>query len=130
MGFLSIVFIIVFLTLYQRYFPVQGVKELRKRTNDLNSKSDVIFLDTRDYQTSSKEKIDGNTFCIPLPYLKRHYVHLPIDKDLIVINSDRTESYLSIRLLRKKGFRVVGYFLPGKKKKEEYRYGIQCSNEK
>ncbi|QTN00264.1 hypothetical protein ERJ70_13735 [Sediminibacillus dalangtanensis] len=49
---------------------------MRKRTNDLNSKSGVIFLDTRDYQTSSKDKMEGNNFCIPLPKLKRHYDNL------------------------------------------------------
>lgn len=129
MSFLMIIISISLLVLYQRYIPIWGIKELSGRTTGLFSRKDVVFLDTRDYQTSCKDKM-GDAHCLPLSYLKRHYADLPIDKDIIVIASDQIESNLSIRFLTKKNFRVVGYYLPNKIKKGDHHYGVQCSNEK
>ncbi len=125
----SILLFILVIIFYQRYVPVWGMKEVEEKTARFYYNNDVLFIDTRDYQISYKDKQE-DALCIPLPYLHRHYVKIPIDRDLMVIASDRLECNLSIRYLRKKGFHVIGYYMPNNMKKGEYYYGIQCTNDK
>ncbi|MCA0971288.1 sulfurtransferase [Halobacillus litoralis] len=106
MGFVALGFGIIALAYFlYRYMPVLGVKPL-----DIDEwTEDVVLLDARDYQTSSRDRVEG-AYCIPLSYLNRHYQDLP-DQEIVLIVRDQVEKNLSTRLLRKKGFHVVGYTL-------------------
>ncbi|MEC5424858.1 hypothetical protein QGM71_15335 [Virgibacillus sp. C22-A2] len=116
MNVLIIIFIgFSFLFLYKRYMPVWGMVKY-DLTYTHYSKEDVIILDIRDYQTSCRETKDG-TFCIPLPYLNRHFTDLP-DKAIILVASSHVEKNLSARILKNKGMRVIGYHLTTDERKE------------
>ncbi|MFZ3578489.1 rhodanese-like domain-containing protein [Virgibacillus sp. DJP39] len=113
---------IFLLFLYQRHVPVIGIVKL-----DLSYLScfeeDVVIVDTRDYQTSFRGASD-NTYCLPLPYLKRHFRDLP-NKKVVIIASNNVERNLSARILQRKGIRIVGYCLAKKNErsnKNEIRY--------
>ncbi len=72
-------------------------------------KDDIILVDTRDYQTSTRHTLE-KAYCLPLPYLNRHFHDLP-HKDIVIIAADHVEKNLSARILRKHGHRVIGYYL-------------------
>ncbi|MFZ3578329.1 hypothetical protein [Virgibacillus sp. DJP39] len=129
MYFLVIITFFILMVLYRRHMPVWGIGELREISNVLYDRVDVVILDIRDYQTSIKNQI-VNAYCLPLPYLNRHYTDLPIEKDIIVVASDQVEVNLGARFLRKKGYNVVGFYLPSQVRKDSYNYGVQCANEK
>lgn len=95
--------ILMLLFFMNRYWPVHGVK--RMDVNEIGQ--DTILLDARDYQTSSRDRV-GDAYCIPLSYLNRHHTDLP-NKKVVLIVSDQVERNLCTRLLRKKGYEVIGY---------------------
>lgn len=95
--------VLSFLFFLNRYIPVSGVRPLEIDEWD----EGVVVLDARDYQTSSRDKVEG-AHCIPLSYLNRHHRDLP-GGDVVLIVRDPVEKNLCTRLLRKKGYRVVGY---------------------
>ncbi|TGB02856.1 hypothetical protein [Halobacillus salinus] len=95
----------VLLFFLNRYMPVTGVKPLQIEEWD----DEVVLLDARDYQTSSRDIVQ-DAYCIPLSYLNRHHRDLP-DKEIVLIVRDHVEKNLCTRLLRRKGYRVVGYTL-------------------
>jgi hypothetical protein len=97
--------ILTLLFFMNRYVPVHGVKEM-----DIDHASgDTVILDTRDYQTSNKDAVD-EAYCIPLSYLNRHHTDLP-NKKVILIVEDHVEKNLCTRLLRRKGYEVIGYMM-------------------
>ncbi|WP_143060112.1 hypothetical protein [Salinibacillus kushneri] len=103
---IAIIIIILSWFFYRRHIPVQGVREI-----DLQSltKEDVAIVDTRDFQSSSRNSIN-QAFCMPLSYLKRHYHEIP-EKDVIIVAEDRIEKNLSARILKGRGIQVIGYVL-------------------
>ncbi len=112
---------ISFVYLYRRYLPVSGVTLIQ-----IDEESDVlkelIIIDTRDYLTSSRDPLPS-AYCMPLPYLNRHYKELP-DQGMIIFASDYVEKNLSARILRSKGKRVAGYCLVSNLERND-RIGIQ-----
>ncbi|MYL32193.1 rhodanese-like domain-containing protein [Pontibacillus yanchengensis] len=122
-----IVFGITALVLFfvmRRYVPVAGVDKINVRDVEATYE-EVIMVDTRAYQTSAIEA-NQEAFCIPLPYLNRHYTDIP-DKDVVLISTDSIEKNLATRLLRKKGYNVVGYTIP---EEGGCCYALRCASEK
>lgn len=87
-----------------RNFPILGLHYINKKELDLTT---LIKVDVRDYNESYKNPVKG-AINVPVAYLKRYYLEIP-SKDLIVVASNRLEKNVGIRLLRTKGFKVVGY---------------------
>lgn len=97
--------IILFAQLYQRYFPVVGVKCMHPE----KVSTDTILLDIRDYNDAYKLEADRKEN-IPLPYLKRFSDEIK-GKNIVVISSDIVGKNLCVRLLKKKGFDIKGYYI-------------------
>ncbi|KGP74323.1 hypothetical protein [Pontibacillus yanchengensis] len=115
---------LVLFFLMRRYFPVAGVNKINVRDVEATHE-DVIMVDTRAYQTSAIEA-NQEAFCIPLPYLNRHYRDIP-NKDVVLISTDQVEKNLATRLLRKKGYNIVGYTIP---EQGGCCYALRCASEK
>ncbi|MFC4558509.1 hypothetical protein ACFO3D_09835 [Virgibacillus kekensis] len=108
----AIVILISFFSLkflYRRYIPVRGVWKIELSNVAVQNDSQVTIVDTRSYQTSFKDAIE-QAYCLPLAYLNRHFRDIP-NKDVIIVASDHVDKNLSIRLLKRKGIQVVGYYL-------------------
>lgn len=104
MSFLyAALFVLFFVYLYRRYVPVCGVP-CTKLTNP-----DSIMVDLRDYPLAAKNPILG-AISIPIAYLNRYNTEITGIK-VHVIASNQLEKNIGIRLLRKKGFNVIGYML-------------------
>lgn len=95
--------------LYRRYVPVRGVWKIELSEVAVKHDSRVTIVDTRSYQISFKNAIE-QAYCLPLAYLNRHFRYIP-NKDVIIVASDYVDKNLSIRLLKRKGIQVVGYYL-------------------
>jgi hypothetical protein len=91
--------------LFERYFPVFSVAYIPRE--EIETKSTII--DLRDYNQSSKFSIPG-AINIPVAYLNRFSTDIP-NRKLYIIASNNLEKNVGIRLLRKKGFQVIGYTL-------------------
>ncbi|MBU9714193.1 hypothetical protein [Evansella tamaricis] len=98
------------IVVFQRYFPVRGVKMVNPQTIN----NDVTVLDIRDYNEAYKNENKG-IVNIPLPYLNRFYSEINGEK-ILVLSSDSVGKNLSVRFLRKKGFKIEGYYIMHDKK--------------
>ncbi|WP_057773523.1 rhodanese-like domain-containing protein [Cytobacillus dafuensis] len=101
-------------TFFLRYFPVGNVK--CKDLYNIN-KDSLTILDVRDYNLSYNDPIQGAKN-IPVAYLKRNYAEIP-SLSVHIIAADHLEKNISIRFLRKRGFKITGYTLTGCKCKEK-----------
>ncbi|MBU9722595.1 MULTISPECIES: sulfurtransferase [Bacillaceae] len=106
-------FMILSAQLYQRYFPVYGVKCIHPE----KVSKDTILLDIRDYNVAYKLEAASKEN-IPLPYLKRFSDEIK-GKKIVVISSDLAGKNLCVRYLRKKGFDVRGYYILGESDKSK-----------
>lgn len=106
MIYLTLASIVILIILYKRYFPVLGVKCYPLGELDLKK---MKILDIREYNESYKNPIEGS-LNIPLGYLKRNIHEIP-HKDLHLVVTSILEKNVGIRVLRQKGYRVVGYSL-------------------
>lgn len=97
--------VIVFANVIWRYIPVRGVKCKNERLIPQS----VIRIDMRDYNVAAKDSIP-NTVNIPFAYIKRYFQEIE-SKKVFIYAEDNLEKNVSIRFLRKKGFKVVGYKL-------------------
>jgi rhodanese-related sulfurtransferase len=97
-------FLLVFL--YTRYFPVKGVKCCQ--LSNLEGIG-IQIVDVRDYNYSYKDPI-LRAINIPVAYLKRNYHEIP-RISVHIVAADPLEKNVSIRFLRKHGFKVAGYTL-------------------
>ncbi|MFQ3543934.1 hypothetical protein Q7A53_07595 [Halobacillus rhizosphaerae] len=118
---IGIIVTVSFVYLYRRYLPVPGVNPINIYEEN-ESLEGLVIVDTRDYQTSSRDKIPS-AYCMPLPYLNRHYNELP-DQGIIIFAADYVEKNLSARILRSKGKCIAGYCLAGNLERND-RIGIQ-----
>ncbi|PLR76297.1 sulfurtransferase [Bacillus sp. V3-13] len=100
-------FSILFLFIYRRYFPVYGVpcKDIKI---EHGNKIEVI-LDLRDYNVAAKDPVNG-ALNIPIAYLNRSFQEVP-RKEVHILASDKLEKNIGVRILRQKGFKVIGYAL-------------------
>ncbi|QHE51245.1 hypothetical protein [Pontibacillus sp. HMF3514] len=102
--------LLIMYTIYvltQRYLPVFQASYI----DDFNqTDSDLSVIDLRDYIDSSHSPIQG-AIDIPLAYLKRHSTQIPNQK-VMVIASDSVEKNIGVRVLKRKGFEVVGFYYP------------------
>jgi rhodanese-related sulfurtransferase len=89
--------------IFRRYFPILGLK--CKKWDEFDIKN-IHVIDVRDYNESYKEPIPG-AINIPIAYLNRYYLEIP-NVDLYIVASDKIEKNIGTRMLRKKGFQVIG----------------------
>lgn len=99
-------FIFIGYLIFKRVFPILGLQQINKKDMELST---FPVVDIRDYNVSYKNPIPG-AINIPVAYLNRFYNGIP-HHDLIVVASNRLEKNVGIRLLRQKGFKIVGYTL-------------------
>lgn len=98
--------------LLSRYYPVYGLRDIDKKEIEINNQ---FVIDIRDYNEAYKDTVyPGKN--IPIAYLKRYYSEIP-NKDLVVVASNCMERNVGVRILRKKGFNVIGYTIPFQKEK-------------
>ena len=122
MIYLIVASIVLLVMLYKRYFPVLGVKYYPLEELDL---SKLKILDVRDYNESYKDPIEGS-LNIPFGYLKRNINEIP-NRDLHLVVSSLLEKNVGARVLRQKGFRVVGYsFVSNKLKESHFEIKVNC----
>jgi rhodanese-related sulfurtransferase len=93
--------------IFQRYAPVYGVPCIDIENEVLREK--VVLLDVRDYNIAANKPVEG-VFHLPHAYLKRHYEEIK-GKEIVVVVSDRLLLNLSVRFLRRKGFKIVGCYM-------------------
>ncbi|AZU61627.1 hypothetical protein CHR53_10260 [Neobacillus mesonae] len=106
MIFLILITLIISFILYRRYFPVLGVRFINLKNLEVGK---IKIIDIRDYHESFKDPVNGS-INIPIAYLNRNINQIPND-ELFVVSSSSLEKNIGIRLLRQKGFRVVGYII-------------------
>jgi len=100
---------------YVRYVPVTGVQFSRVTDFDPHS---IQVVDIREYNQSYKHPIP-KSINIPIAYLKRNFQEIG-SRRIHVIASDHLEKNMGIRLLRKKGFKVISYtILNGNEKQKQ-----------
>lgn len=122
MIYLILASIVLLVMLYKRYFPVLGIKYYSLEDLDL---SKLKILDVRDYNESYKNPIVGS-LNIPLGYLKRNINEIP-HRDLHLVVSSLLEKNVGARVLRQKGFRVVGYsFVSNEFKESHFQIKVNC----
>lgn len=101
--FITSIIVLTFIFIYNRYFPVRGIRCSKMPEQEL-SKIDVV--DLRDYNESYKDPIPG-AMNIPIAYLNRYYMEIQ-HKNIHVIASDKMQRNFGIRVLKQKGFQVTG----------------------
>jgi rhodanese-related sulfurtransferase len=122
MIYLILASIVMIFILYKRYFPVLGVKCYQIGDLDLTK---MKVLDVRDYNESYKNPIQGS-LNIPLGYLKRNIHEIP-QRDLHLVVSSLLEKNVGVRVLRQKGYRVVGYSIVSNElKKSHLEIKVNC----
>ncbi|WNS74917.1 hypothetical protein RRV45_18850 [Bacillus sp. DTU_2020_1000418_1_SI_GHA_SEK_038] len=92
--------------MYIRYCPVGNVKCTKTVNHPIDS---IEIVDVRDYNQSYRDPIPG-AINIPFAYMKRRYTDIS-GNDIHVIASDYLEKNMSIRFLRKRGYKIIGYTL-------------------
>lgn len=108
-----VVFSLFILFMLYRYVPASHVQKMDVSLTAIE-KGDMVAVDTRDYQTSSRDAYE-KSYCLPLAYLERHHRDLPTNRPVVLVCSDEVEKNLATRLLRRKGYKVIGYTVPSQK---------------
>jgi rhodanese-related sulfurtransferase len=103
---ISMFILMFFIIMYNRYIPVKGVQ--CSRTLNVEESS-IKIVDVRNYNQSYKDTI-VEAINIPVAYLKRNYHEISSMK-IHVVASNHLEKNISIRFLKKRGFKVTGYTL-------------------
>ncbi|MBM7571600.1 sulfurtransferase [Aquibacillus albus] len=106
---------VILYVMYLRYFPIKGIPCIDISSDQLEKTK--TKLDIRDYNTSSKQEVDGS-IVMPIAYLRRYHHEIP-SKEVHVIAADKMEKNLAIRFLRNKGFKVISYTLTNCKCKKK-----------
>jgi rhodanese-related sulfurtransferase len=110
----SIIGAVIIVSIYQRYIPVIGISSVQ----NVPDHGELVLLDIRDYQTSSKEVIP-NSVNLPYAYLKRYYKEIP-KKKLLIIASDSIEKNLAIRFLKKRKFSIYGFIILDENRRDKH----------
>jgi hypothetical protein len=102
--------LLIFLTLllgsfplFKRYYPIRHIPYYR--LNQCLPKEGTALLDVRDYNDSCHCEIPGANN-LPIPYINRHIKDIPYNQIHLVASSS-LEKNVGIRMLRKKGFKMV-----------------------
>jgi rhodanese-related sulfurtransferase len=98
-----LIIVIIASITFKRYFPVLGLNCMKWGELDIKNRN---VIDLRDYHDSFKEPIPG-AINIPIAYLNRYYSEIP-NADLYIVASDSVKKNIGARILRKKGFRIIG----------------------
>ncbi|KAB2334811.1 hypothetical protein F7731_13700 [Cytobacillus depressus] len=102
----TVILCIILAAMYIRYFPAGNVKCAKTLSHPIDS---IVIVDVRDYNQSYNDPIQG-AINIPFAYMKRRYSDIS-HKNIHIIASDYLEKNMSIRFLRKRGFKIIGYTL-------------------
>lgn len=122
MIYLILASIVILVILYERYVPVLNVKCYQLEELDLTK---LKILDVRDYNESYKNPIEG-ALNIPLGYLKRNINEVP-HSDLHLVVSSLLDKNVGARVLKQKGYRVVGYsFVNDKSSESHLEIKVNC----
>lgn len=103
---ISVLICLIFGMIFIRYLPIWHVKCID--SIKLN-KGSIQIIDVRDYNESYKSPVP-NALNIPIAYLRRSYNEIEAI-EIYIVASNNLEKNISIRFLRKKGFKIVGYAL-------------------
>ncbi|HEY4554589.1 MAG TPA: hypothetical protein VIG80_15455 [Bacillaceae bacterium] len=114
----AVLFTMAAVSFYIRYIPVAKVRCLEEIVQESSS---MEVLDVRDYNLSYRNPVPGS-LNIPVAYLKRHLHELP-KTNIVVAASTVLEKNLSIRLLRIRGYKVIGYTYTDCSCREEKKAG-------
>ncbi|MGD6801750.1 hypothetical protein FZC79_11620 [Rossellomorea vietnamensis] len=115
----------IMVALYNRYFPVRGVQCSTEIPTETES---ILILDVRDYNQSSANPIP-HAVNLPVAYINRNWDDVAATR-IHVAASTPLEKNMSIRMLKRKGYKVAGYTLtekqspPKQNKGKGYCYGI------
>ncbi len=99
-----LLFLAVLIPFYKRYIPVRNIPCVSLESLD---RENTVVLDIRDYNVSDKNEV-REAIKLPLAYINRNSKDIPSNRIYLVV-SNHLEKNLGIRLLRKKGFHVVGF---------------------
>ncbi|OIJ18595.1 hypothetical protein BKP45_12640 [Anaerobacillus alkalidiazotrophicus] len=102
-----VIFLLLFVYLYQMYFPVLYVPNMDEDQKIVNN--NTVFLDVRDYRDSLHKPVQG-AVNLPYAYLKRHHQQISSNQ-VVVVASDYVSKNLTVRFLKGQGFKVIGYQL-------------------
>ncbi|WP_035323829.1 hypothetical protein [Peribacillus kribbensis] len=105
MYIIIMILVILAVMLYRRCFPVYGVPH--KAIEGKKKYQKAVILDLRDYNISYKNEVEGSV-ALPIAYLNRNFGDIT-SRCVHIIVSDRLERNLGVRILRNKGFRVIGF---------------------
>ncbi|MEK3855680.1 rhodanese-like domain-containing protein [Cytobacillus sp. FSL H8-0458] len=95
-------------SLFKRYYPVRDIPYYR--LDQCLTKEGIALLDVRDYNVSCHCEIPG-AINLPIPYINRHIKDIPYN-EIHLVASSSLEKNVGIRMLRKKGFKIVGFSMP------------------
>jgi len=110
MQVIFVLFIIYVIYVFiQRYVPVYNTSYMGAFQNAQNA---FTVIDLRDYIIAAHSPVKG-AYEIPLAHLKRHTDQIPNNK-IVVVASDPVEKNIGVRMLKRKGFDVVGFHYPEK----------------
>ena len=102
---LAILTVCILYILYKRYIPVGGVDH--QDIQLVSGNGNKAIVDLRDYNSVCGNKSE-EALHIPIAYIKRQYQEIP-NKHVHIIVDNELEKNIGIRLLRRKGVRVVSY---------------------
>ncbi|WP_079709066.1 hypothetical protein [Paraliobacillus ryukyuensis] len=106
MYFFALIFMLfIGYLVYIRYFPIKGIPCIDMQ--QLSENKANVKVDIRDYNDSSKGAI-ADSILMPVAYLRRYHNQIP-SKQIYLIASDKIERNLAIRILKQKGYQVIGY---------------------
>ncbi len=100
--------LLVSFPLFKRYYPIKNIPCYH--LDQCLPKEGIALLDVRDYNDSCHCEIPG-AINLPIPYINRHINDIPYNQIHLVASSS-LEKNVGVRLLRKKGFKIVGFSMP------------------
>ncbi|MBD1380406.1 hypothetical protein [Metabacillus arenae] len=100
--------------IYERFIPVKGVKCV-----NICEMTGHPIVDVRDYNHHGALTVQ-DSYHIPFGYLHRYYPEIP-EKQVFIVAESSLEKNLSIRLLKRKGFKIAGVYVTNQKKCNQKR---------
>ncbi|CAM3510430.1 sulfurtransferase [Cytobacillus oceanisediminis] len=108
MLYILLTMLLLIIPFFKRYYPVKNIPCYS--LEQCIPKEDTVLLDVRDYNDSCHCEIPG-AINLPIPYIKRYIKEIPHNQ-IHLVASNSLEKNVGIRMLRKKGFKIVGFSMP------------------
>lgn len=100
--------ILLIIPLFKRYYPVKNIPCYSLEQFSLQK--ETVLLDVRDYNESCHCEIPG-AVNLPIPYINRHIQEIPHNQ-IHLVASNPLEKNVGVRILQKRGFKIVGFSMP------------------